>query len=162
MSPSMPEHSELGPLLTAAEQAAASGDYAAAETMLREAAAMQEASLGPRHPDLANTLNNLGIVSEIVGKPEDAEQFFRHACAIAATSLEPSHPFVATSRKNLEEFCKARGKAVDVEEPTPRVEIPEPPIPDTVIVEPPLRGLGLRRIVIPLAAAVVLLVVAMT
>ena len=123
----------------AAEQAAASGDYAAAETMLREVAAIQEASLGSEHPDLANTLNNLGIVSEIVGKPEDAEQFFRRACAIAATSLEPSHPFVATSRKNLEDFCRAR----------------------TAIVEQPPPGVGLRRLVVPLAAAVVLLVVAL-
>jgi outer membrane biosynthesis protein TonB len=170
----MAESSDLRTLLTAAEQAAASGDYAAAETLLREVAAIQEASLGSQHPDLANTLNNLGIVSEIVGKPEDAEQFFRRACAIAATSLEPSHPFVATSRKNLEDFCEARGKPVDVEapapvdaappvvqEPTPRVEIPEPPIPPTAIVEPPPPGMGLRRLVFPVAAAVVLLVVAM-
>jgi hypothetical protein len=170
----MAESSELRSLLTAAEQAAATGDFAAAETMLRDAAAIQEASLGSEHPDLANTLNNLGIVSEIVGKPEDAEQFFRRACAIAATSLETSHPFVATSRKNLEDFCKARGKPVDVEapapvpaaptvveEPTPRVEIPAPPIPQTAIVAPPPRGMGLSRIVVPLAAAVVLLVAAM-
>ena len=33
--------------------------------LLRQAARLQEASLGPRHPDLANTLNNLGIVCEI-------------------------------------------------------------------------------------------------
>ncbi len=170
----MAERSDLRSLVTAAEQAAASGDYAAAETMLREVAAIQEASLGSQHPDLANTLNNLGIVSEIVGKPEDAEQFFRRACAIAATSLEPSHPFVATSRKNLEDFCEARGKPVDVEapppvdaaptveeDPTPRVEIPEPPIPSTAIGEPPPLGMGLRPIVFPLAAAIVLLVVAM-
>jgi outer membrane biosynthesis protein TonB len=159
----MAEPSELQPILTAAEQAAASGDYAAAETMLREAAVIQEASLGPHHPDLANTLNNLGIVSEIVGKPEDAEQFFRRACAIAATSLEPSHPFVATSRKNLEDFCTARGKPVDVEtpapvvppvvdEPAPRVEIPQPPIPRIAVVEPPPPAMGMRRIVVPLAA----------
>jgi hypothetical protein len=154
-------------LLEAAEQAAASGDYTAAEAKLREAAAIQEASLGSQHPDLANTLNNLGIVSEIVGKPEDAEQFFRRACAIAATSLEPSHPFVATSRKNLEDFCTARGKPVDVEvpapaeaapatveEPAPRVESPEPAVTRTAIVEPPLLDTGVRRIVIPLAAVV--------
>ena len=171
----MAEPSDVRPLLTAAEQAAASGDYAAAETMLREVAAIQEASLGAQHPDLANTLNNLGIVSEIVGKPEDAEQYFRQACAIASTSLDPSHPFVATSRKNLEDFCQARGKPVDVEapapvdaaptvvaEPTPRVEIPEPPIARTEIVEPPPPVMGLRRIVFPLAAGIVLLVVAIS
>ncbi len=35
-----------------AEQAAAAGDYASAERLLREAADLQEASLGPLHPDL--------------------------------------------------------------------------------------------------------------
>jgi hypothetical protein len=154
----MTEPSELRPLLTAAEQAAASGDYADAERMLREAAALQEASLGSQHPDLANTFNNLGIVSEIVGKPEDAEQCFRRACAIAEASLEPSHPFVATSRKNLEDFCKARGKPVDVKAPAPVDAVPKV-AEEPAIVERP--EAGLRRIIIPLAVAVVVVVVAM-
>ena len=93
----------------AAEQAAAAGDYASAERLLREAADLQEASLGPLHPDLANTLNNLGVVCEITDKPDDAERCFRRAYEIAIAVLEPDHPFVATSRKNLEDFCAARG-----------------------------------------------------
>ena len=110
----MPETREPQSVVDAAEQAAAAGDYASAEQLLREAALLQEASLGPLHPDLANTLNNLGVVCEITEKPDDAEDCFRRACAIASTVLEPDHPFVATSRKNLEDFCAARGKAVDL------------------------------------------------
>lgn len=109
----MPETREPRSVVDAAEQAAAAGDYASAEQLLREAALLQEASLGPLHPDLANTLNNLGVVCEITEKPVDAEHYFRRACAIATAVLEPDHPFVATSRKNLEDFCTARGKAVD-------------------------------------------------
>jgi len=109
----MPETREAQSVIDAAEQAAATGDYASAEQLLREAALLQEASLGPLHPDLANTLNNLGVVCEITDKPVDAEQCFRRASAIASAVLEPDHPFVATSRKNLEDFCAARGKAVD-------------------------------------------------
>ena len=109
----MPESGEFRSALDAAEQAAAAGDYASAEELLRNAALLQEASLGPLHPDLANTLNNLGVVCEITEKPVDAEHCFRRACAIAAAALEPDHPFVARSRKNLEDFCKARGKPVD-------------------------------------------------
>jgi hypothetical protein len=109
----MPETRELRSVVDAAEQAAAAGDYASAEQLLREAALLQEASLGPLHPDLANTLNNLGVVCEITEKPVDAEHYLRRACAIATAVLEPDHPFVATSRKNLEDFCKALGKAVD-------------------------------------------------
>ena len=110
----MPETREPRSVIDAAEQAAAAGDYASAEQLLREAALLQEASLGPLHPDLANTLNNLGVVCEITEKPVDAEQFFRRASAIATAVLEPDHPFVATSRKNLEDFCAARGIAVDL------------------------------------------------
>jgi len=101
-------------VIDAAEQAAAGGDHASAERLLREAAALQEAALGPLHPDLANTLNNLGVVCEIVGKPDDAEECFRRAYAIATSSLADDHPFVATSRKNLEDFCAARGRTADV------------------------------------------------
>ena len=75
---------------------------------------MQEASLGPLHPDLANTLNNLGVVCEVAEKPAEAERYFRRACDIATASLEPDHPFVATSRRNLEDFCAARGLDVVV------------------------------------------------
>jgi Tetratricopeptide repeat len=118
----MPETREPRSVVDAAERAAAAGDYASAEHLLREAALLQEASLGPLHPDLANTLNNLGVVCEIMDKPSDAERCFRRACAIATAALEPNHPFVATSRKNLEDFCAARGKAPDrppYEEPRP-------------------------------------------
>ncbi len=110
-------------VIEAAEQAAADGDYASAEQLLREAAELQEINLGPTHPDLANTLNNLGVVCEITKKPVEAEAFFRKAYAIATAVLDPDHPFVSTSRKNLEDFCNARGKAIDgPNEPAPDVD----------------------------------------
>ena len=106
-------------VIQAAEKAAEAGNYVSAENLLREAARLQEASLGPRHPDLANTLNNLGIVCEITGKPDDAEQYFRRAVSIARTTLAPDHPFVATSQENLRDFCEARGKRVELPAATP-------------------------------------------
>jgi hypothetical protein len=109
----MPEAHELRPVIEAADQAASGGDYVTAELKLREAAALQEAQLGPFHADLANTLNNLGVIYERVDSPAEAELCYRRAYAIAMKALEPSHPFVATSRKNLEDFCKARGRPFD-------------------------------------------------
>jgi hypothetical protein len=124
----MPDTRDVRSVVHAAEQAAAVSDYASAEQLLREAASLQEASLGPLHPDLANTLNNLGVVCEITEKPGDAEHFFRRACAIATAALPPEHPFVATSRKNLEDFCRSRGIAVDPPaQPPPVVADPEAP-----------------------------------
>jgi len=116
----MPEPREPRSIIEAAEQSAAAGNYSAAETLLREAAVLQEASLGPLHPDLANTLNNLGVVCEINHNDPDAEQCFRRAYAIATTVLKPDHPFVATSRQNLSDFCDARGKRLDEQPLVPR------------------------------------------
>ena len=140
MNPRVPTHMwearEPGPVIQAAERAAEAGNYTSAEKLLREAARLQEASLGPRHPDLANTLNNLGIVCEMTSKPDDAEQYFRRAVSIARTSLAADHPFVATSQKNLRDFCEARGKAVEPPAPEPEVE-PPAPVVEAPVVEVP-------------------------
>jgi hypothetical protein len=117
----MPEAREARSIIEAAEQAAAAGNYAAAEELLREAALLQEKLLGRLHPDLANTLNNLGVVCEITDNPIDAEHYFRRAFAIATAALEPDHSFVATSRKNLHDFCEARGRPVELPPSSPAV-----------------------------------------
>ncbi len=109
----MPEPRELRSVIEAAEQAASAGDYVAAELHLREAAALQEVQLGPFHADLANTLNNLGVVYERADSPAEAEMCYRRAYAIATTALASDHAFVVTSRKNLEEFCRARGRSFE-------------------------------------------------
>jgi hypothetical protein len=110
---------DLPTLFAEAEQAAVAGDYVAAERLLREAADQQEASLGPFHPDLANTLNNLGVVYETIDRPADAERCYRRAYSIALASLEPDHPFVSTSEKNFRDFCEARGIPLELPKPLP-------------------------------------------
>src|SRR5215213_3004854 len=110
----MPEPREARAIIENAEQAAAAGNYAAAEDLLREAAALQEQTLGPHHPDLANTLNNLGVICEMAHNPVDAEHYFRRAYTIATATLAPDHPFVVTSRKNLHDFCAARGRPAEL------------------------------------------------
>jgi hypothetical protein len=130
-------------VIEAAEQAAAAGDYASADQFLREAANLQEATLGPLHPDLANTLNNLGVVCEITDKPVEAEHCFRRAWSISSAVLQPDHPFVVTSRKNLEDFCNARGKPIDlpavpsIRESLPSFVAEDPGAPVTVPNEVP-------------------------
>jgi len=117
----MPEPRGARSLIESAEQAAAAGDYGSAEDLLREAAALQERTLGPNHPDLANTLNNLGIVCERTDNPLDAEHYFRRAYTIATATLAPDHPFVATSRENLHDFCAARGRPAELPPSPPGV-----------------------------------------
>jgi hypothetical protein len=110
---------ELRAILEAAERAAAAEDFVSAERHLRQAAILQEAQLGPSHHDLANTLNNLGIVCEHVGKSADAEACYRRAYRIASTSLPPEHPLVQTSGQNLKDFCAAMGKPFELRGPQP-------------------------------------------
>jgi hypothetical protein len=123
----VPDTRDPGSIIAAAEQAAGTGDYAAAEQLLREAAHLQETELGPTHPDLANTLNNLGVVCDMLDKTAEAEGCYRRAHAIATAALPSDHPFVATSRQNLEDFCRARGIPLEPTPPAPaRPEAPQP------------------------------------
>jgi hypothetical protein len=96
-------------MIEAAHRAADAGDFPAAERLLREAATIQEATLGSLHPDLASTLNNLAFVCERTNNIAEAERGYRRAHAIAVASLGPRDPFVATSIKNLVGFCAAHG-----------------------------------------------------
>ena len=134
-----------GSIIEEAKQAAAEGNYIAAEALLREAAAAQEASLGPLHPDLANTLNNLGIVCEMNDHPADAERCFRRAVTIATTVLEPNHPCVVMSRQNLRDFCAARGRPIEVP------SLPAPAPAPARIVKPKAMPRAPRRSTRPLA-----------
>ena len=80
----MSELRDAGRMIEAAEQAAIADDLSLADELLRAAARIQEAELGPLHPDLANTLNNRAIVAEKAGRFGDAETFYRRAVAIAS------------------------------------------------------------------------------
>ena len=125
------------PIIEAAQQAAAAGDYSEAERLLREAAAIQELSLGSLHPDLASTLNNLALVCERTNRFDEAERGYRRAHAIAVASLRPGHPFVTTSLKNLVDFCAAHEIPIwkppaavsDDESSSPEPEVEAPPAP---------------------------------
>jgi len=113
-------------MIDAAQHAAAAGDYAAAERLLRDAVATQEATLGSSHPDLATTLNNLAFVCERTGKVDEAESGYRRAHAIAVASLSPGHPLIKTSLSNLVEFCEARGIPLWTPPETPTEDEPLP------------------------------------
>src|SRR5262245_35069542 len=73
----MTQQQDARHMLDRAERAATAGDLASADELLRGAARIQEEELGPLHPALANTLNNLAIVAEKAGRPDDAETLDR-------------------------------------------------------------------------------------
>jgi hypothetical protein len=171
----MPEPREARSIIKNAEQAAAAGNYRSAENLLREAAALQEQTLGPNHPDLANTLNNLGVVCEKTNNPIDAEHYFRRAHTIATATLAPDHPFVATSSKNLRDFCAARGRPTEspasppavapwLEAPAPRAAPPRESSPSAKKqdVTPIPRKRFLRPLALGALSGIALLIVILT
>jgi Tetratricopeptide repeat/Protein of unknown function (DUF2914) len=148
----MSELQGVGNILAMAERAATAGDLVSADQLLRTAARIQENELGPLHPDLANTLNNLAIIAEKTGRPGDAETFYRRAVAIASASLPADDPMLAASRQNLEDFCRARGLPIDgpavVASPTEHEEPTQPAPPPSITSAPVLRTpapIALRR-----------------
>jgi DUF2914 family protein/tetratricopeptide repeat protein len=108
----MTENQDAFQLLDAAERAAGAGDFESTYELLQRALRRQEEDLGTVHPDLAQTLNNLGVVAEKTGRVSEAEPFYRRAAAIAEAAFAADHPIVVASRQNLEDFCRAHGTPV--------------------------------------------------
>lgn len=111
----MAELSEIERIVGEAEQAAAAGDNAAAERALRRVLKLQEAGLGLSHPDVANTLNDLAVVCNRLGRPDEAEFLYRRALGIARRTLAPDHPYIAVSLANLSNLYRAQGKPEKLE-----------------------------------------------
>ena len=106
----MAELSDIERILGEAEQATAAGDHRGAERSLRRALRLQEAALGLVHPDVANTLNDLGVACDRLGRPDEAEFLYRRALGIARRTLEPEHPYITTSLQNLSNLYEAQGR----------------------------------------------------
>ncbi len=57
--------------------------------------AIARRALGPDHPDVATTLNNLAVLSTSQGRYAEAEPLYKRALAIDEKALGPDHPDVA-------------------------------------------------------------------
>lgn len=74
----------------------AQGQISKAESILREALALQEQAVGPNHDDVATTLNNLASLYFRRGEYDQAEPLYRRALTIFEQQLGPRHPAVAS------------------------------------------------------------------
>jgi len=149
----MPVELELNSLNAAAAKAATDSDFPGAVAFLRQVLGQQTATLGPDHPDLATTLNNLALMLEKVGDTPEAGRCYRRAYAIAAAALGPDDPAVQVSHANLEAFYRAHGSDGDVVAATmlgglhdfpsvaeeTRILSPATPLPPQAVAPPPQR-----------------------
>ena len=86
------------------------GDYAAAEPLLKRSLAIRKKILGPDHPDVAKTMNNLATLRIAQRKYDEAEPLLRGSLEINEKVLGRDHPDVATGVDNLAILYGAQGK----------------------------------------------------
>jgi Tfp pilus assembly protein PilF len=72
-----------------------------AKALLTRALAINEAVLGPDHPNVAAVCNNLGRLLQDLGDRAAARTHFERALAINEAARGPDHPQVAVIRNNL-------------------------------------------------------------
>ncbi len=86
------------------------GRYGEALPLCQRALAINEATLGPDHPDVAASLNNLAALYQAQGQYTEALPLLKRALAIWEKALGPDHPHVATNLNNLAELYRALGQ----------------------------------------------------
>jgi tetratricopeptide (TPR) repeat protein len=86
------------------------GQYPAAELLYQRALALWEQVLGPTHPEVATSLNNLAGLYQAQGRYAKAEPLYQRALAIREHSLAPLHPHIAQSLDNLAVLYRAQGR----------------------------------------------------
>ncbi len=78
--------------------------------LYKRSLAIREKALGPEHPNVAQSLNNLALLYDAQGKYAEAEPLYKRALAIYEKVLGPEHPHVAASLNNLAELYRVQDK----------------------------------------------------
>ena len=89
--------------------------YTDAEPLYKRSLAIYEKALGPDHPDVALSLNNLAELYRTQGRDADAEPLIKRSLAIREKTLGPNHPDVALSLNNLAALYQMQGRYADAE-----------------------------------------------
>jgi tetratricopeptide (TPR) repeat protein len=74
--------------------------YAEALPLFRRALTIIEKALGPNHPDMATSINNLAYLYDSQGKFEQAEPLYQRSFVIMEKALGPDHPNSRAIRAN--------------------------------------------------------------
>jgi tetratricopeptide (TPR) repeat protein/CHAT domain-containing protein len=86
------------------------GQYAKAVAKAREALALRRKALLKDHPDLAASLNNLGLLLKAMGWREEARKHYEEALSLRRKALPKDHPDLANSLHNLGALLRDMGR----------------------------------------------------
>jgi len=89
--------------------------YTEAEPLMRRSLAIDEASLGEEHPNVAIRLSNLATLLQDTNRLDEAEPLMRHSLAIDEASLGEEHPNVAIRLNNLAQLLQATNRLDEAE-----------------------------------------------
>jgi tetratricopeptide (TPR) repeat protein len=92
------------------------GDLNNAIPLMRRAVSMERALYpnGP-HPDLAEVLNDMGLLLDERGDLDESEKFFRESLAMYRLLLGDKHPYVATALENIALILQDKGDLAGAE-----------------------------------------------
>ncbi len=91
------------------------GKYDRAVILARKALQVAEQNVGPDHPDVATSLNNLATLYRTQGQYATAEPLLKRSLAIWEKTLGPDHPHVATSLENLAVLYRATQRSSEAQ-----------------------------------------------
>ena len=91
------------------------GKYNRAVVVAKKALEVAEKKVGPNHPSVATSLNNLAELYRVQGHYALAEPLYKRALTIVEEVLGPNHPDVATDLGNLAELYRATKRDEEAE-----------------------------------------------
>jgi tetratricopeptide (TPR) repeat protein len=91
------------------------GKFSEAIPLAQQSLAIREKALGPRHRDIAISLNELALLYDKQGRYTDAEPLYKRSLAIREEALGPDHSDVAESLNNLGLLYLEQGRYADTE-----------------------------------------------
>ena len=87
--------------------------YLEALSMYQRALSIHETALGPDNPEVANALNNVGLVLWELGRAAEALPLHERALRIDEAALGPDHPDVAADLNNVGRALWALGRPAE-------------------------------------------------
>jgi tetratricopeptide (TPR) repeat protein len=113
--------SNLTYLKAAAELSYAFGEFHETGHLLEKVLKIQGKLLGPEHLDLAQTLNNLGVLRHAQGRHAEAEAYYLWALEICEASRHPLDQDAVNLMQNYAAFLQETGRRREAEAVKARV-----------------------------------------
>ena len=107
--------SNLAYLNAAAELSYAFEEFQETGHLLEQVLTIQEKLLGPEHPDLAQTLNNLGVLRHTQGRPAEAEAYYVWALEICEAYRDPLNQDAVNLMQNYAAFLHEVGRNLEAD-----------------------------------------------